>query len=925
MVEHALATRVVPQILAVATLKIARAITKRLVEKIAQQVQAQKSAAVATARAAESASVAATSAAVEATTLAVVAAASVATAQEVAAAQALAVAQALAAAQALAVAQALAAAQASVDAASVAMAAASSADETVSASNWSVEAVVTSVAKTAEEMVSTAAVAEITTKFAVSEATTTVALAEIVTTADTERPVPSQSSDHGAKETKLDSILTQAAPLELSFEQEQNPTQLMLAAFQGYMAAAKMLLASGQQVDEETSCGSTALLFAVRGGQAEMATFLLSRGASVSQINNHGWSPLLEACAKGDVDIAETLLEHGASAQQVDEEGSGALIVSSRNGRVEVVRLLLDRSAGKHSLRKTRQCPILNRSDKKLLIQLDLNATNVMGYTALMLASQCGHEPVVKLLLVTGASVRQMMEREGYTALHFACGNGHAAVAGLLLSHGGDLFAASSSLASPLSSTASSTSRPHSDSRGGGYTALHLACANGKLDTTRLLLKHDSRSRSVGVDESPRCDGTTLIEYPAGDGTTALMAAAQHGRCDLAHLLLLEGKGGGSSDTISGVGGGGLGGSTANVRVIGNLANASGKARHINAQQCDGWTALMFAVEGGYSEFAMLLLLQGANPGCRSYSKGETALMIAASHGDDALIKLLLLHGGDVHERGVGGKTPLLLAIESANVVACRVILEHGALEVTSAQTQQHADLEIQQQQMGMGREEQQQTKTGGGGGGTARNRKSALTFQSIFRSMTRGRGGGDSFGCTDEWTERIKGCTQGLWSAGDGIGSSRSSSAFNPVLAGGCENEEGRSTENDTEFSDCSGGTPARPTASMVAATRLPLQLACGTGQVEVVRLLMDWVAEWVGGQQKGGKVEIGSKFEKYFWKEILSARRVDGVTLLMQACAKNHAGRCKCKQHHEHFVNTVAVMPLPSSVTQYHGLFVL
>jgi serine/threonine-protein phosphatase 6 regulatory ankyrin repeat subunit B len=686
MAEHTLANKVVPQILAVATLKIAKAITTRLVEKIAQQVTAKKMVTVVAARMAELASKIASSAAVDATAVATAAIAEIVSAV---------------AAQAEMAVQATADAQAAATAASVAIVAASELVELVREAESVVDALAVDRRTTVDAATPDSAARKVTT-IALEAAGSD---CETATSASVE--LSDEPLDHSDDSSKLNAILTQSPSLESTFEDEQDPTQLMLAAFQGYIAAAKTLLAIGNNVDEETSCGSTALLFAVRGGQVEMADFLLARGANVSQINKHGWSPLLEACAKGDVEIAGIMLDHGASAQQVDEEGNGALIVSCRSGRGEVVKLLLDRSLRKYSRRQDRQCPILARTDKKQTLQLDMNATNVMGYTALMLSSQCGHEPVVKLLLLAGANVRQSMEREGYTALHFACGNGHAAVACLLLSHGADSFAASSLVAAPFSSTAASTSTPHSDSRSGGYTCLHLACANGKLDVTRLLLKHDSHSRSVGVDESPCADGTTLVEFPAADGTTALMAASQHGRCDLAHILLLEAPGGSAGvDIVSGSGTGG--GSVANVRIIGNVSSSSSSTTpggQINAQQCDGWSALMFAVEGGYSEFAMLLLMQGANLSLRSYSKGETALMIAAAHGDDTLIKLLLLHGGDVHERGVGGKTSLLLAIESANVSACRVLLENGALDVAPAKKQQHADLEIQQQQMGMGRQ----------------------------------------------------------------------------------------------------------------------------------------------------------------------------------------------------------------------------
>ncbi len=96
-----------------------------------------------------------------------------------------------------------------------------------------------------------------------------------------------------------------------------------------------------------------------------------------------------------------------------------------------------------------------------------------------------------------------------------------------------------------------------------------------------------------------------------------------------------------------------------------------------NAQNDDGGTALMYAIEDG--EKTRLLLDRGADPNLRS-GEGRTALLIAAGRpGSYSVVKLLLEKGADVKARPPDGRGVLVQAAGSYEVEVLRLLLDHGA------------------------------------------------------------------------------------------------------------------------------------------------------------------------------------------------------------------------------------------------------
>lgn len=86
-------------------------------------------------------------------------------------------------------------------------------------------------------------------------------------------------------------------------------------------------------------------------------------------------------------------------------------------------------------------------------------------------------------------------------------------------------------------------------------------------------------------------------------------------------------------------------------------------APELDAADETGWTALMYAVEGGHDEIVEMLLEAGASLNQRNQS-GETALHLAARHCQTTSARLLLRAGADFELRDSEERTPLYRAIE---------------------------------------------------------------------------------------------------------------------------------------------------------------------------------------------------------------------------------------------------------------------
>ena len=131
------------------------------------------------------------------------------------------------------------------------------------------------------------------------------------------------------------------------------------------------------------------------------------------------WSPskLLEAVSEGREDVVRRQLKCGAYVDVKDIDDRTALIQASQKGHEGIVRLLLD-----------------NGADVNLQSEIFANefSTKITLSSPLSIASENGHEGIVRLLLDNGADVLNAKDHSSQEALVRAAAIGHK---GIVVSH----------------------------------------------------------------------------------------------------------------------------------------------------------------------------------------------------------------------------------------------------------------------------------------------------------------------------------------------------------------------------------------------------------------------------------------------------------------------------------------------------------
>ena len=334
-----------------------------------------------------------------------------------------------------------------------------------------------------------------------------------------------------------------------------------------------------------------------------------------------------------------------------------------------------------------------DKADVQVLLegQLDVNAPEKNGTTALHWAAHGDNPEIVQLLIQAGANA-DVSNDYGATPLSVACVNGNAAIVELLLKAGGD-----------------------SEARSSGETALMTAARTGSVDVVKVLLAHgadisatEAKSGQTilmaAVGESHPVVAQVLLEHGADVhvhstvGFTALAFAVRAGDLESVKLLLAAGAG-------------------ANERLtVAQRSKLDGDADRMDTP--DGTTVLVLAVANAHYELAKYLLDQGADP--NADSGGQTALHVAiqtmnweglgspdaeltgtgrldAADFVDVLLAAganvnarqastneggngnSLVRGYTVEESGTVGVTPFWIAARGGDARTMRLLVAHGA------------------------------------------------------------------------------------------------------------------------------------------------------------------------------------------------------------------------------------------------------
>jgi ankyrin repeat protein len=237
----------------------------------------------------------------------------------------------------------------------------------------------------------------------------------------------------------------------------------------------------------------------------------------------------------------------------------------------------------------------------------DVNASQPDGSTALLWAAYWNDQKAVEALLAAGANVNAS-NREGFTALSQACTNGNAPMVETLLKAGSDA----------------------NSFQAEGQTALMTAARAGNAEAVKMLLDHGAE---VNAKESWR-------------GQTALMWATAENHPAVVQMLVDRG---------------------ADV----NAKSAMFDFRELKTKPGDvpmhfprgGFTALLFAARGGFTECAKILLTAGADITIADPDE-TSALVLAIINGHNDTAAFLLDHKADPNAADQNGRAPLFAAVD---------------------------------------------------------------------------------------------------------------------------------------------------------------------------------------------------------------------------------------------------------------------
>ncbi|KAI9897952.1 hypothetical protein N3K66_006312 [Trichothecium roseum] len=417
-------------------------------------------------------------------------------------------------------------------------------------------------------------------------------------------------------------LLTKVSKAHVNSGSRYDWTALEAACIGGHMAVVECLLQSGAQPNTRSGDGRTAFHAAAQDGNLALFQKLQRYAEEWDIAANNGFKPLDVAAGNGHVEMVKYLLDCGADVRSVGGAEYSALHLATSEGHMAVVRLMVESDANINVANITGTTPLHYASDEghSQIVAFfasagaDVNRPNDEGWTPLHFATYNGHVKVVKILLSEGSRISSQT-LDGETPLHMAAMNGHQDVVSELLANGSAVL---------LSVQSES-----------GLTALAMACQEGHLEITRLLIK---AQQSICKDTSP-----TLYAKSASSGPVSKKKDAQKKK-EQGDLALNE-----TSSTMNTL----------------ELANKK------------GLTPLHHAVRDGHLDVVNLLLEAGANASATA-NQGWAPLLIAAHRGHLEVVKTLIDIGVDMNAANYHGWTPYLAAAGNDSIGVLDYLRDQG-------------------------------------------------------------------------------------------------------------------------------------------------------------------------------------------------------------------------------------------------------
>lgn len=407
-----------------------------------------------------------------------------------------------------------------------------------------------------------------------------------------------------------------------------------------------------------------------------------SMGSPKSPRINHT-ANLLGGAERGDIHLVVTSLDafNEVDLNAVDDYGKTALMLAAEKGHLKIVKLLL---TGKETYKSPTSQNVetinIDLSSRKADADFITPPTSPYTENALTLAVQNNHEDIVHFLLEYNQKLNLNFISDSGTALMIACKNGNIDIVKQLLDHRAD----------PLIELAGYP----------GFTALLYAVERNAMDIVKWMV-------GSGVDINHRtklaqlnalmiaaenghfelvkyiCETRGMINAQSSSKETALILAAARGYVDIC-IYLIE-KGADINVQTDNFGHGTALIAAAKIGCIDVVKKLIEKKANLNLSDNQGnessGTALMKAIINGLPDVAKLLIEAKADLNFKNLD-GDTAIIKAAEYGQVNTVKLLKQYRCETNVANAAtSSTALMKAVEFGHTEVVKVLLETSLLD----------------------------------------------------------------------------------------------------------------------------------------------------------------------------------------------------------------------------------------------------
>jgi ankyrin repeat protein len=527
-------------------------------------------------------------------------------------------------------------------------------------------------------------------------------------------------------------------------------TPLGASARFGYEVVLSILLENGADVNTVMRGSSffdlddiTALFWACEAGHVKIARMLIEKGALLDCQNGHRETTLMLASGPyPKMEIFKLLLHAGANVNISSRDGTTALsnavvglcseVSDTENtGCMQIMQALLEKKANPNVVVKDSRDRRFGEVDRSVLHEVvdvgnlavtrlllgngaDVNRTDKIGVTPLMIAANNNHQSIAQLLLDNRADVKATFSAKG-TAISLAAAAGHESIVQLLIDH----THLTGSVAERWTTSARLTHAIQDKkdlevtkllSEGADPTltdlamrnSLHLAADCGHESIVLVLLEHNSDIEATAfgdvfemtaldiavsqghenivqrlLDRGARTEPKPTLLMGQHKRRSPILTACKVGNENIVRMLLNHGADiSWDNSNNNGLLRAAANGHHSVVKLLlerfPNLLRPAAPLGQPHLLE----TPLKLAAERGHEETVRVLLDKGVEVDY-IHRHGDTALYSAAVEGREGTVRLLLEAGADPSTKLESGATPLITAISKGHTGVARILREY--------------------------------------------------------------------------------------------------------------------------------------------------------------------------------------------------------------------------------------------------------